>query len=73
MSANFLRLREAWKTQANGPEELYGFRPEDVAEMHLNKQGFGRGLWYRLKDGRVFDAAGQPSRPERYWYVSSTH
>jgi hypothetical protein len=73
MSANFIRLREAGKTQAGGPDELYSFRPEDVAEMHLNKQGSGRGLWYRLKDGRVFDAAGQPSQAERYWYVSSTH
>ncbi len=73
MSANFLRLRDAGKTQAVGPEELYCFRPEDVAELHLSKQGFGRGLWYRLKDGRVFDAAGQPSHPERHWYVSSTH
>jgi len=73
MSANFLRLRDAGKTKAGGPEELYGFRPEDVAEMHLTKQGFGRGLWYRLKDGRVIDAAGRPSDQERYWYVSNTH
>jgi len=73
MSANFLRLRDAGKTRASGPEELYGFRPEEAAEMHLNNQGFGRGLWYRLKDGRVFDAAGQPAHSDRYWYVSSTH
>jgi len=73
MSAHFLRLRDAGKTGASGPQEFYGFRPEDVAEMHLHKQGFGRGVWYRLTDGRVFDAAGKPSHPERYWYVSTAH
>ena len=73
MSANFLRLRAAGKTRASCSEEFYGFRPEDVAELHLRKHGFGPGVWYRLKDSRVFDAAGKPSHPERYWYVSSAH
>jgi hypothetical protein len=73
MSAHFLRLRESGNTNAIGPEEFYGFRATDVAEMHSRKQGWGRGVWYRLKDGRVIDALGKPSHPERYWYVSNAH
>ena len=73
MQAHFLRLKERGKTNACHPEEFYGFRPEDVATMHLYKHGFGRGVWYRLEDGRVIDALGKPSQPERHWYESSKH
>lgn len=73
MNAHFALLRGAGKTPARSPEEFYGFRPEDVAEMHLRKHGVGRGIWFRLKDERVIDVNGKPSAPERYWYVSSVH
>jgi len=73
MSAHFLRLRDAGKTRASGPEAFYGFQPEDVAEMFLHKHGVGRGVWFRLKDARVIDAQGKPSEPDRVWYVTSAH
>lgn len=73
MREHFLRLKSRGKTTAQAPEQFYGFRPEDVIEMHFHKQGFGRGVWYRLKDGRVIDALGRKSEPERNWYVSSAH
>jgi hypothetical protein len=61
MSAHFLRLWDAGKTRACDAEEFYGLQAEDVAALHFHKQGFGRGgVWYRLQDGRVFDARARP-------------
>ncbi len=73
MSAHFLRHRSAGATRASGPEEFYGFRPEDVAAIFLHKHGFGRGVWFNLKDGRVIDVHGRPSDRDRAWYVTSAH
>ena len=73
MSAHFLRHRSAGATRASGPEEFYGFRPQDVAEIFLHKHGFGRGVWFRLKDGRVIDVHSRPSDRDRAWYVTSAH
>jgi hypothetical protein len=73
MREHFQRLRTKGKTDTRAPEEFYGFMPEEVAEIHFHKQGFGRGVWYRLKDGRVIDALGKQSEREHYWYVSSAH
>jgi hypothetical protein len=65
--------RENRATQAATPEEFYGFNAEDVARVHLYKQGIGKGVWFRLNDGRVFDFTGKPSEPERHWYEASAH
>jgi hypothetical protein len=73
MRAHFVLLHRAGRTRARSPEEFYGFRPDDVSESHLHKQGFGRGVRFRLRDGRVIDVYGKASHPERYWYVSSAH
>ena len=73
MSAHFLRHRSAGATRASGPEEFYGFRSEDVAAIFLHKHGFGRGVWFNLKDGRVIDVHGRPSDRDRAWYVTSAH
>lgn len=74
MRAQFLILRRKGKARASSDEEFYGFRPEDVVEMYSRKHGVAkRGLWYRLKDGRVIDALGRPSEPDRAWYVAATH
>lgn len=73
MLVHFSELRRKGKTRAASPEQFYGFRAEDVIEMHFHKHGFGRGVWYRLKDGRVIDALGKPSHRERHWYVSTAH
>src|SRR6185369_3471559 len=59
MRAHFIVMREKGKTAAEEPEQFYGFRAEDVTDIHFNKQGFGRGIWYRLQDGRVIDVLGK--------------
>lgn len=74
MMRHFQILRAKGKHRAaQSPEQFYGFRPEDVVEIHSHKQGFEPGVWYRLKDGRVINAIGKPSEPENSWYVSSKH
>jgi len=51
--------RHVGLTDADTKEEFYRFRSSDVAMLHYSKVGFrGRGVWFRLHDGRVFDAAG---------------
>ena len=60
MRAHFLVLRTYGRTgTARRAEEFYGFRARDVIEMHHEKKGPGRGLWFRLKDGRLVHASGK--------------
>lgn len=73
MQYRFNKLRQRRATRAATPEELFGFRAEDVTKIYLRKHGFGRGLWFRLKDGRVLDATGRPTHPERHWYEAAVH
>ena len=74
MKAHFRILcSKAKNCGAETPEQFYGFKPDDVDEMHFHKQGFGKGVWYRLKDGRVIDALGNPSEVERHWYVPTSN
>ncbi len=61
------------KTTAKCEVEFFGFRPEDVQEMHTHKQGAGPGNWFRLKDGRVIDEYALPSEPDRCYYDATTH
>lgn len=71
MKAHFRILQSKGKNRGTAtPDKFYGFRAGDVDEMHFHKQGFGRGVWYRLKDGRVIDALGKPSETGRHWYAS---
>jgi hypothetical protein len=69
MHAHYVVIRTKRKTRARTAEEFYGFREVDVVEMFFYKHGFGSGVWYRLKDGRVIDAFGKPSRRDRAWYI----
>ena len=68
MRAYFVVLWTLRRTSALTPEELYGFSASDVSEIHRYKAGTGPGVWYRLKDGRVFDSLGRPSRRDRVSY-----
>lgn len=68
MRAHHLVLRTKGKTRARTPKAFYGFRADDIVEMYIRKSGSGAGLWYRLKDGRVVDAFGRPSDPNRRRY-----
>jgi len=69
MRAHFVVMRTMGRTRARTTEGFYGFLPVDVVEMFFYKHGFGRGVWYRLKDGRIFDALGKPSRRHRACYI----
>ena len=68
MSIRFLVMRLRGRTKATDLSAFYGFAPEDVAETHLYKVGTGAGLWFRLNDGRVFDALGRRSLRDRVAY-----
>ena len=62
------------ETVAHSPEEFFGFRAEDVQEIHFKKQGVSvAGAWFRLKDGRVFDQYAHPSEPDPCYYDTTTH
>lgn len=54
-------------------EQFYGFSPGEVTDIHLNKCGSGSGIWFRLRDGRVFDLRGIPSETGREWYGATMH
>jgi len=55
-------------TSAKTPEEFFGFTCNDVAMVYGHKMGTGEGMWFRLKDGRVFDAQARPDEPEAAYY-----
>jgi hypothetical protein len=73
MKKHFLALRSVGRTHAESPESFYGFRAEDVIELHFHQNGFARGVWYRLKDRRVINVLGQEAPRDRARYVASTH
>jgi len=49
-------------------KQLFGFLPQDVEGIHTRKEGEGEGVWFRLKDGRVFNKFGKPSSPNHALY-----
>jgi hypothetical protein len=59
--------------RAETKEEFYGFAASDVHTFYSHKQGLGAGLYYRLRDGRVIDAGGQPHDPDPLLYDAATH
>jgi hypothetical protein len=69
MGAHYLVMKTRELTKAPSPEAFFGFGPLEVASLHFRKRGAGGGCWYRLRDGRVFDALGKPSQSPRPWYL----
>lgn len=63
MHTQFQELRRAKGTDASTAEEHYPFRAEDVEDMYFNRGGVGKGVWFRLKDGRIFDVMGEVASP----------
>ena len=55
------------------PEQYFGFRVIDIACMHRHLAGVGRGVWFRLDDGRVVDAMGKPAMADRSQYDVTIH
>ena len=58
---------------AKTAEEYYGFAARDVAYIHHHQQGRVSGLFFRLYDGRVFDAGAKPQTPDRDLYDTTLH
>lgn len=48
--------------------KTFGFSANDVEGIHTHKIGVGDGVWYRLKDGRVFNNYGEPSEEDPSLY-----
>jgi len=71
MRAYFLVLRTRGRTEAQTDEEFYGFCAEDVLEMHYQRKGPSRGLWFRLKDGRIINAFGEDPKQARSRYAAA--
>jgi hypothetical protein len=48
--------------------DVFPFHPEDVEGVHTHKIDEGKGVWFRLKDGRVFTRRGElaPDDPALY-------
>jgi hypothetical protein len=55
------------------PENFYGFEATEVKATHHHKLGKGAGLWFRLRDGRVFDRFGQPDEDDSVLYDATAH
>ncbi len=49
-------------TTAATPEDFFGFNRGQVETVHFHKRGVGRGVWFRLRCGRVVDEAARPCR-----------
>jgi hypothetical protein len=56
---------------SDDPAAFFGFRPDDVAGVHFHKSGARSGVWFRLKDGRVFNRYGGIDDPDPAQYESA--
>ena len=52
---------------------IFGFMPQDVEGIHTYKVDEGSGVWFRLKDGRVFNQHGAPAAPDHALYRPHAH
>jgi hypothetical protein len=73
MTSAFLFCRLDRRTTAATKEEFFGFTCRDVVDVYSHKQGHGFGTFFHLRDGRVFDHAGQPSDGDLTLYDATTH
>jgi len=74
MEQQFQVNRKLNLTQARTKEEFFGFSCQDVWMLYYRKRGFpGLGLFFRLHDGRIFDAAARPHEPDVSLYEGTLH
>jgi hypothetical protein len=50
------------------PEQVYSFNVSGIIGVHTHKIGYGGGIWFRLKDGRVFNKYGKEDNPNPSLY-----
>jgi hypothetical protein len=72
MTKYWHRARTQGMTKAATPEDFYGFEATEVKATHHHKQGKGVGLWFRLRDGRVFDMLGHSDEVDPAFYDATT-
>ena len=74
MRTYFSRAKKLLRlTNTVDAEQFYGFHCNQVETVHLHKHGVGKGCWFRLKDGRVFDWLGRPDETDRTYYEARAH
>lgn len=58
--------------RASTPEEFFGFHSSHVRTVHFHKHGVGKGIWFRLRCGRVINEVAKPSPrdPDLYDYAA---
>ena len=54
-----MQLAELEAMQARVPRPQFSFSPQDVIAIHTQKHGEA-GIWFRLKNGRIFRDSGEP-------------
>jgi len=72
MQKYWQQARRQGATDAPTPEDFYHFKSTDVKTTHHHKQGKGVGLWFRLRDGRVFDTLGHVDETDPTLYDATT-
>ena len=60
-------------TEAASKEEFYGFGADDIIRVYFHKQGFGAGLFFHLRDGRVIDSCACEHNSEPILYQETMH
>lgn len=63
-----LRAAGAMKPGQKVDTPLFCFQPKDVEGIYTHKEGAGLGIWFRLKDGRVFDSQGKAAEDDPSFY-----
>lgn len=60
-------------TKAGSKEEFYGFRAADIADVHCRLVGICEVLFFRIRDGRVFDCMAREHDPDPMLYDQTIH
>jgi hypothetical protein len=60
-------------TEAASKEAFYGFGADDIDRVYFHKQGFGTGLFCRLRDGRVIDCCACEHNGNPILYEETMH
>jgi hypothetical protein len=60
-------------TEAASKEQFYGFEAGDIVRVYFHKQGFGAGLFFRLRDGRVIDSCACEHNGNPILYEETMH
>jgi hypothetical protein len=59
LERHFKIRKELGWTRAATKEEFFGFEANEIIRIYDHRRGFGSGLFFRLRDGRVMDSSGR--------------